>query len=280
MPVFLMFSGYCLEPWSSLTTSSQRKNFYLKKIKRIFLPYLAIASSLYIMGHPFSWEGLIQSVLCGSVSPPFYFVIVLGQLYLLYPLLCRLSRHPLPLLLLSLAVSSASYLYLPSQNIADFPTFTAYLFPFVFGMVSRELKTTMSANPKETSPPPPPSGISSYLSMNALVAILIIVGNFPNASVGFYSYNFQFFYAIPVLLLLLRLFSQHPSLAQALAPMGKYSLWIFLLHYPIQELTWKLVSPSSSTAALTTAILIWMALAMLFWVIARCLSCGSASHRP
>lgn len=283
VPVFLILSGYCLMPWSSLSLPSARANFYLKKIKRVFLPYTIIASILYVSEHSFSWEGLAHAVLCGTTSPPFYFIIVLGQLYLLYPLLCSLSRFPLALLSVSLLISALSYLHQPWQNFGDFPLFTAYLFPFVFGMVSRNLKLEPSPSSDSVRAwyaPVAILAIATYLVSNVIFSFAVVLGGQSSSALGLYSFNFQFFYAIPILFVFFELFNRTPALARAIAPLGKYSLWIFLLHYPVQEVWWGLISPSTSLPALITSLLSWAALTLFFWLATRRLECRHLHLHP
>lgn len=272
VPVFLILSGYCLPSWKTLGTPSLRINFYKKKAIRLLMPYAIVSSLLFLLTHPFSWTGLFQTILCGTASPPFYFLVVLFQLYLIYPVLCRLSHHPLLLLSLSLIISGSSYLYQPSQNIYDFPLFSAYLFPFVFGMVSKNLHSSLSSStPQFIQPSAIPA--LSYMIPNVMLAFVAIIGGYSTSAVGLYSYNFQFFYAIAVLFTLSALLVRLPPLAKALSPMGKYSLWIFLLHHPVQEGMWRLVSPQTSSQAMNIALLLWIALTFFCWWISQCISC-------
>lgn len=272
VPVFLMFSGYCLTPWSDLPTSASRLDFFAKKIKRIFLPYLIVASCLYLMGNSWDWKKMFVAVLCGSVSPPFYFIVVLAQLYLIYPILCRLSTRPTLLLSGSLVVSSVSSLYPPLREISGFPLFAPYLFPFVFGMTSSTLRDIVTGRACNFALPATVASLT-YIGLNVLLSMLAISANHSNYAIGLYSYNFQFFYAIAVLFLLLHLLVRFPRLACTLASLGKYSLWVFLLHYPIQQWLWQLVHPQSSTPALVASILVWVGLSLVCSLLAQWVNC-------
>lgn len=92
-----------------LTLKYQRTPFHygtflLRRLTTVYLPYLIWTVLYYLMfvavGYfPFSLKDLAVYLLSGSVSAPFYFIIVLLQFDLLFPLLRRLARRIHPMLL-------------------------------------------------------------------------------------------------------------------------------------------------------------------------------------
>jgi peptidoglycan/LPS O-acetylase OafA/YrhL len=273
VPVFLMLSGYCLEPWSNLSTRSSRLEFFTRKFKRIIIPYVIVSVAVLWLSPGFSWRDLPHALLYGTASPPFYFVVVLAQLYLIYPLLCFLSTRPIILLSASLIISIVFSFPQMWRDVLAFPIFAPYLFPFVFGMLSRNLKLSLTL-PKNVKVTPAIITSLFFVSVNAIFAVLVIwQGNSSSAS-GFYSYNFQFFYAASVLTILAICLNTTPSrLTSYLAPLGKYSLWIYLLHYPLQHYIWKLIEPPTETLALQTALLLWTSSALLATLLCHCFNC-------
>ncbi|MBO7149137.1 MAG: acyltransferase, partial [Clostridia bacterium] len=124
-------------------------SFYLARLKRVLLPYVAwvIIYYAYFVGigwYRFSLSELLHYIIFGDLASHFYFVIIIIQLYLLTPILARLFKVCSPWLLSIYAFFISLLLgeFLPqilgfiSPEIAfayNDRLFTTYLFYFVIG---------------------------------------------------------------------------------------------------------------------------------------------------
>lgn len=106
VPGFVLLSGLSLslgksrEPW---------RKFYAGRVKKVLIPYL-LWYTVYALWYVYLNGGaglgvgwFLRSALTGSTAPHLYFIVIVLQLYLLYPLLRRLSRT----VLLMIAFASA-----------------------------------------------------------------------------------------------------------------------------------------------------------------------------
>lgn len=262
VPAFIFLSGFCLGTigpgrggWSG---------FYWRKAVRIFAPYAVISAAIVLLGvdgvgpnrHDRGEEGvayLVGALLTGGASLPYYFIIVLGQLYVFYPVLCGAAKsHPAVTAVVSLLLSAAGTLFLDIEG-GGFPLFLPYIFPFVLGML-------VSGRGLNREPIRPWLAlVSVYAFANILVAGGLLAGVAGVDTSGWYTYNSQYFYSIAVVVLAVRFSGGVRWCRTFLAPMGKLSLWIFLLHYPIQVQLWKYMPTGDSKQALLSALLLWAA---------------------
>ena len=136
VPAFLFLSGlklfarYGAEPMPV-------GRFYLGRLRRIVLPYLAAVAVYFVYFYTKAWvllADLPEYVLLGTLAAHFYYVVIAVQFYLLFPLL-RLAAARWPRV--TLAVSLLCTVLL--QQFAVFPYadrfFGSYLFYFVLGML-------------------------------------------------------------------------------------------------------------------------------------------------
>jgi surface polysaccharide O-acyltransferase-like enzyme len=151
VPLFFLLSGVSL----GLGGKPLRVgSFWLKRLKKLGIPYvlwtlfyflLERSFRLSCLADPETLRQLGRDLLLGGAASHLWFVPVLLQLYLLYPLLERLQkRFPLPVLALSLALTALCtlILYLPlpwtgwwrPQLWRMFPT---WIFYFVLGLYLR-----------------------------------------------------------------------------------------------------------------------------------------------
>ena len=144
VPLFILLSGVSLGFSRSADTYL---SFFRKRCVKIVLPYLFWSCAYWLYYH--RGEGLARlgsALLRGGAASHLYFIVIVIQLYLLYPFLRRLvKRHPFPTLIFALLIS-----FIAQQAILDaaagliprgpilqnlwflFPT---WLFYFVLGMV-------------------------------------------------------------------------------------------------------------------------------------------------
>ncbi|MBQ7821457.1 MAG: acyltransferase [Clostridia bacterium] len=125
------------------------RKFYIGRIKRVILPYLAwvIVYYLYFVGigwYSFSLSELLHYMIFGDLASHFYFVIIICQFYLLTPLFARIFKRCSPWILsvYALFISLIFGEFLPqilgfiSPKLAftyNDRLFTTYLFYFVIG---------------------------------------------------------------------------------------------------------------------------------------------------
>lgn len=278
VPTFLFFSGFCLGLKGH--GAGGWWGFFRRKLWRIFFPYAAVSGALLLgwidgLGpgeHPAGWGagmgGATLTILTGGAGLPFYFIIVLGQLYALYPVLLSLARRwPVCLGVGSLAVSSTGAVLIEGGSLWGFPVCFSYIFPFAIGMLSadRDLRGEDTRGWIAIA--------STYLAINLAVGVMVADGGAWFGTLNWYSSNSQYFYSISIAILSIAALSGRRRLVEILAPMGKVSLWIFLLHYPIQVWVWETVSPEDSSEAFHLATTMW------FGSIALSLAIGALADK-
>lgn len=230
IPVFLFSSGFLLKEF--VWKSKNIAYFYINKFLRIGIPYIIINLFLWKIGYNSSasfWYLLIT----GDMAIPFYFIPVLFQLYLLYPILDYFRKiSPKYLLLISLIISIISFFTPSTWQINGFPLFTQYLIFFVYGMLKKDILQKKSSKiwaellfiyiVLQII-----MSISAYFIMNQYMWKLI------------YFYNFQIILGFGFIFTILSYLESkkigYKIIQKIFAPIGIYSLWIFLLHFPIQE---------------------------------------------
>lgn len=208
IPFFFLCSGILL-------VSSQ--GFYTRKLVRIFIPYLVVALAVGLYKE-LGVRDIVLGTISGSLLVPFYFVSVLFQLYILFPLLykIRTSRIALWIVfifsLLCAVIPSTWFFY-------TIPFFGQYLFFFFFGMYYRDMFLSNVSTFK----------LGPWILLAILDTILMCV------FFDFY-YNTRLFYGIALFIALFivqdKLFNNR--VGQNLQVFGRHSLWIFLIHFPIE----------------------------------------------
>jgi peptidoglycan/LPS O-acetylase OafA/YrhL len=284
VPVFLFFSGFYLTP--PHRGLSGMAGFYVKKLRTVILPYALVSSALVLHGRgelialassmdSSDWSVLMsfsldasslkevaRALLTGSASLPFYFIVVLVQMYAIYPLLRPLLKmYPSSSLFAILILSYLTVYPFPKPDVVGVPFFLPYLFPFALGVA-------LSSHRLRPEPTPALWAIwLLYFALNSLAAvILILTGGTAFPADSWYTYNFQYFFAVSTAIICGNWFSQHPRLTAMLAPLGRYSLWIFLLHYPIQSLIWSKINLTDPGMSLLSAMGLWAGCVLLFWI--------------
>jgi len=220
IPFFFICSGVLLNP---IKNKKELKAFYSRKLVRIVLPYFFVTMFLYF-ANPVAIKTLLFQLLTGKAAPPFYFVLVLIQMYLLYPLLSRwrYKKWFLP------GMFFASLIYfispLPEQPFG-FPIFLPFLFLFCYGMYYRDRFLNYKADKQEI-----------FIWIMIIVADLLIMIWGQE-----YYYNQRYFYG-PALFNVLFFFRagimKQKWFSNFLLAFGKNSLWIFLVHFPLMAVTY------------------------------------------
>ncbi len=89
VPLFIFISGY----WTpmSISSSNEYRTFLKKRVPRVLIPYvfwsLIIISIFSFTGSEINFREILITLLTGGAIGPYYFVILIIQLYLLTPLI-------------------------------------------------------------------------------------------------------------------------------------------------------------------------------------------------
>lgn len=212
IPVFFATSGLLLRPWKE--QEGGPLGFLSRFLGRVGVPYLIVTAGLSLLIES-SVVDLVFYLYTGRMAPPFYFIVVLGELYLLYPLLERLSRRRIFIFFILLVSLTANF-YPQFWYLGGVPMPFRFLFFFVWGIYMRALILggNLRAEPLK------------WIPVVLLFAVSFAI--FPGA----YG-NSRYYYGTALLLLVASIGSQVNRSHAVFAFMGRLSLWIFLLHYPI-----------------------------------------------
>jgi len=153
IPAFIFVSGFFI----AFATGKDQQTVSWKvvgaRIKNLVIPYLIWTFGIILLniiqGQQYTLGKLIQDVALGKAAPPYYYVPLIVQLYILSPLLIRFGRsYPRTLLaitaLIQLSVQSLQYLSILqidffSSDIIQIITaswfFLGYIFWFTLGIV-------------------------------------------------------------------------------------------------------------------------------------------------
>lgn len=241
IPVFFTCSGTLL--FLKGLDKGSLKNFYLPKIKRLFIPYalFSVFATVFISGNLVGFSDYLitplKDILTGRALPPYWFIPVLFQLYLIYPLIWYLlvvkRTAPVKIFVVSFVFSLVSYfLFSPSwlnwqDYLGGLIFFGPYLFFFVLGIV---LKPLFFARTEE---------VLQWLFKIKFFyfALLVLVIYFFIGTVDPLShyFNVRLVYGPTVMLLLfyLHYFLKEKSIGSVMERIGRQSLYIYLLHFII-----------------------------------------------
>ena len=215
---FFLCSGILLTP---VNGKNSWKEFYKRKVLRILGPWLLVCFILFAF-NPTSVSDFLYNVVTGNISVPFYFIIVLIQLYLLFPLLSRWRKSKY-FLVTTFAISFIYHVSPLTSFPFDFPLFIKFLFFFSYGMYFREYYLNYEGNKKEF-----------YVWLMILLGYVLIVLVLP----GRY-YNHRYFYGIALFNVLFYYKDKILSwkkVTKFFSSFGKNSLWIFLIHFSLMSL--------------------------------------------
>ena len=156
VPLFVIISGFVLFYVENLKKSFSCIAFWLKRFKKLLIPYVIwnLIYLLYSTRHdvekvssdvPAFLKELGHNILTGVGTYHLYFVLIMLQLYLLYPIIRPFVKKYMNIsLAVSLAITaySQAIIYLGVQNKAEVPQtyipffilFPVWIFFFVFGM--------------------------------------------------------------------------------------------------------------------------------------------------
>lgn len=231
IPVFLFTSGLLLKPF--IWERKYIFKFYWDKFIRIGVPYILLNIILWQIGYNNS-SSLLNLILTGDMAVPFYFVLILFQLYLLYPLLDYIRKiNPKYLLLGSIIISISSFFSPATWYLYDIPLFPQYLIFFVYGMLRQDILNKKISNIWGEL-------IVIYLLLQTIFLAFIFFNNIDTSILRFlFFYNFQPMLGFGFIFILIKYIKSNKFgayfMQNIFAPIGKISLWIFLIHFPIQQ---------------------------------------------
>lgn len=154
VPLFIILSGFLLCFADINAPQFSAKYFYQRRFDRILLPYLiwtcvyVLMNGMIIRDIPLALIQLPGHLLWGTASYHLYFLVIIIQLYLLYPgLRSLMQKHPALILgsTFTLTVASQYILYLnmigrlslnPAYNNFYLVFFPVWIFYFVLGMMA------------------------------------------------------------------------------------------------------------------------------------------------
>lgn len=224
IPIFFICSGILLLPWSEIKDKGE---YYKKKFLRIFLPYTILVSLMVIYFNASIWTYL-KVLFNGQALAPFYFIIVLLQLYLVYPILSKYRRKKY-FLIVTFLISFVSALVFDPVVVFGAVIFVKFLFFFAYGIYMRDY-FLCNTRPKKQE-------IQMWLVI--IFFYILILFFWPQI-----YYNFRLFYGLAIFNLLYyyrdALASRLNRSYKALSSVGVYSLWIFLFHFLIEKLIYEL----------------------------------------
>jgi len=103
IPAFLFVSGYFIAVAAGRTQKTVGWGVVGARIKNLLIPYLIWSVTLlalhYLQGYSHSATGYLMILATGKANPAYYYIILLGQFYLISPFLVPLARKRWPLLL-------------------------------------------------------------------------------------------------------------------------------------------------------------------------------------
>lgn len=243
VPLFIALSGYGLAIKYAVKTP-QPLPFYKQRLFKLLPLYLFWSMLLYFLLRTFSFLGsdlgqysFLEVLLFGKADYQLYFVPMILQLYLLFPLLWLILNRfgPLRLVILGLLLQAATFSVYTQLQVTDqwqYTLFLPWISYFTLGMAFTRLSIK--------SPNLAPYRTLLYLGLG-LSAVLVIgqalnlidFGVDPLAATRFTRYSVMF-YASLALITLFYLAPQLSHLPKNLLPpllwLGKYSYLIFLSH--------------------------------------------------
>jgi len=230
VPFFIISSGFLL----SLKNFSKNSlfDFYKNKLLRIIVPYFIFCLLIFLLkNNNFNALNFFKEFITGNVSTPYYFISVLFQLYIIYPLVIFLFNkfNKLKILIISFFISFLSSLFLYKFNSLIF--FAPYLIYFVFGIYLKY--AILNTNILEIIQS------KKFIKFNIFIVIFYLLLGLIGLK-DHYS-NFQFAYSIALFLIIFAYRNKIENKFKIISHLGKNSLYIFLSHFFIMEFIFNLI---------------------------------------
>jgi len=257
IPAFLFVSGFFVAFATKRSQVTVSWQVIITRLRSLIIPFILWSALILVgdmlQGSRLTLSQIFTTVLTGHVVPPFYFIPLLIQLYLIAPFLVPLARSRWKLLLVATAIIQLGVLilrYVEILNLANGILKPYYflsrgvLFPgnifwfslgIVFGFHLTEFKLALDR-------------VKSILLI--ILLIFFVLGIFeweylllasgeqwigPKETLidhiyaGFFIFSFLAFEKL------------NPILSEQLATLGSRSYGIYLVHFPVQEYTARLI---------------------------------------
>ena len=134
VPAFIFLSGFKLFK-SYEERPLNVKLFLARRFKKIVIPYFFAVFIYIVYFGAKGWleDGIFKMLILGTVSAHFYYIVVLVQLYLMFPLIFRLfEKHSRTTFAVSMLITLFCVIFLRNGYWDRF--FGTYIFYFVLGM--------------------------------------------------------------------------------------------------------------------------------------------------
>jgi len=213
--IFFISSGILLTP---VYGKEKLKSFFTRKLSRIFIPYLIMTVGVALFFQQ-SLAVFIYNLISGQASIPYYFIIILLQFYIIYPILIHFKneKYFLPL---TFFISLLTFLIPWTYYFYDIPLFFRFLFLFCYGIYARDKFLNYKRNFNE-------------LLFWLLIVFIYFIFNFINPEI---YYNTRLFYGLAVFNILFYFkdyLASKKIFYKLIISFGKNSLWVYLIHFYI-----------------------------------------------
>lgn len=242
--IFLLLSGFGLTA-SALKSSFGIKDFYLKRLKKLFVPmWLVLVAflilDLVILHRPYPFQGMIQNSLGffphadlyqDLNSPLWYFTLILFY-YLLFPLVFSKRLPILSAGLLLILGYFLVHIQLP-VSLDVLKLYKLHYLAFPLGMILATLLGYLAKHPIKLPSIPRTDALVAKL-ITIAVALYLFGYLAINSGVGGSPIKEQLISLVAVGCLLVILFLKSHS-SRFLTLLGAYSYEIYLLHWPLMS---------------------------------------------
>lgn len=239
IPVFFISSGALL--FLENLKKETLKKFYITKIKRLILPYAVFSFfSTYISSTEFNglFDYLTTAVVhffTGTALVPYWFIPVLFQLYLIYPLLWYLlvikKINPTKILGMSFIFSIVSYFLFSSYFLnwhlytGGLTFFGGFLFFFTLGIVFKPFFLLEEEKIKYWF------NKTKFFYFSALILMVYFFTGFLDPLFKYYNVRLIYGPIVMFLIFYAYQFIKNTQISKTFEKIGKQSLHIYLLHF-------------------------------------------------
>ena len=253
VPAFLFISGYWLakKPIKSLQTY---KTFLVKRLSRIFVPYLfwsvVFCGCAAVKAHEIDVYEILFKLLTGRAAWGHYFIIMIGQLYILTPLLQHINRRPSGLILV-LAFNIISLLALYLSKVFGVIRHIPASLPFYSWIIFYEIGLFIGSRADKTFAPPK---MRSFILPAVLICLLlselegmILLLKYDNLGFAVTAIKYSsFLYSACVISTFLLVRERIEHWPKFLVKVGEYSFGIYLMHMLVLNQVANLVQKNST----------------------------------
>ncbi len=239
IPVFFICSGALL--FLEDTGKTSLKRFYFPKVKRLVIPYVifSVFATFAFSQEPGGFADrtiqALSDLFTGGALAPYWFIPVLFQLYLLYPILWYIlvvkKMDSAKFLAGSFVISLLSYFLFTSYwfnlhgYMGDLVFFGPYLFFFAFGMVFKPLFFSGAERVRDWMSE---TGFLYFASV--ILFVYFLIGAIDPLT---HYYNVRLIYGPTMILIILYIYPllKNGKIGTLIERVGAQSLYIYLLHF-------------------------------------------------